>query len=153
MAGKNKISRAFRILWDDLGTGLGTARNLTGDLVPGSCQGCGLKYDEVDLTGESDAVKSVLAGQADSEITAQFYVNDTAATGAFTVLTGSDGGYGTLTLQWGSNGAAPTTGDPKWEGEFVLLEVSMGNNGGRPVINARWKPQAGQTAPAWGTVA
>ena len=151
MAGKNKVERSMRLYWDDLGTGSGTARNLSGDLVPGSLTGGGLVFDEVDLTGVSETVRNYLAGHAESEISAQFHINDTATTGAFTVLTGSDGGYGTLTLQYGSAGAAPTTGDPEWEGEYVLLKCEVGMNGNKPVINATWKPQ-GSTAPAWGTV-
>ena len=152
MAGKNKIERAFRLWWDDLGTGAGTARDLSGDLVPGSVSGGGLTWDEVELTGVSNAVKNFLAGHADSEVSAKFHLNDTATTGAHTVLVGSDGGTGTLTLQWGSSGAAPTTGDPEWEGEYVLLDAHVEIDGNKPVLAARWKP-TGATAPAWGTVA
>jgi hypothetical protein len=152
MAGKNKIERGFRLLWDDLGTGAGTARDLSGDLVPGSVSGGGLVFDEVEMTGVSESVKNFLAGHASAEVSARFHLNDTATTGAFTVLTGSDGGYGTLTLQWGSSGAAPTTGDPEWEGEYVLLNCRAVMDGGRAVMEARWLPQ-GSTAPAWGTVA
>jgi len=153
MAGKNKVERAFRLWWDDLGTGSGTARDLSGDLVPGSVSGGGLVYDEVDLTGVSNAVRNFLAGHADSEIAARFHLNDMGTTGAFTVLTGSDGGVGTLTLQWGSSGAAPATNDPEWEGEYVLLQCDVVLDGNKPVLQAKWKPQAGQSAPAWGTVA
>jgi hypothetical protein len=150
MAGKNKTEKGFRLWWDDLGTGAGTPRDLSGDLVPGSCTGGGLVFDEVEMTGVSNAVKNYLAGHADSEVSAQFHMNDTATTGAFTVLTGSDGGTGTLTLQWGAAGAAPTTGDPEWEGEYVLLDCSVNTSGGKAIINARWKP-TGATPPAWGT--
>jgi len=152
MAGRNKIERAFRIWWDDAGTGSGTARDLSGDLVPGSCTGGGLVFDQVDMTGVSQSVKNYLAGHAESEISAKFVMNDTATTGAHTVLTGSDGGIGTLTLQWGSSGAAPTTNDPEWEGEYVLLDCNCSFDGGKAVINARWKP-TGVTAPAWGLYA
>jgi len=146
--GKNKLERGFRISFDDSG---GTVRDLSGDLVPGSVSGGGLVYDEVELTGVSESVKNYLAGHAESEITAQFYMNDTASTGAFTVLSGNQGGTGTLTLQWGSSGSAPDTGDPEWEGEYVLLNASVGLNGNKPVINAVFKP-TGSTPPAWGTV-
>ena len=146
-AGKNKAERWFTISWDDSGT---TARDLSGDLVPGSVGGGGLTYDEVDLTGVSEAVKNFLAGHAESEITAQFHMNDTATTGASTVLNGSAGGTGTLTLAWGA-GAAPTTGDPEWEGEYVLLDASVALAGNKFVHQCRWKP-TGSTAPAWGTV-
>lgn len=150
MAGRNKIERGFRLLWDDTGNGSGTARDLSADLIPGSCTGGGLVFDEVDMTGVSQSVKNYLAGHADSEISADFIMNDTAATGAYTVLVGSDGGYGTLTLQWGSAGASPTSGDPEWEGEYTLLDCNASFDGGKAVMHARWKPY-GTTAPAWGT--
>ena len=146
-AGKNKAERWFTINWDDSGT---TARDLSGDLVPGSVGGGGLTYDEVDLTGVSEAVKNFLAGHAESEITAQFHMNDTATTGASTVLNGSAGGTGTLTLAWGA-GAAPTGGDLEWEGEYVLLDATVALAGNKFVHQCRWKP-TGSTAPAWGTV-
>lgn len=150
MAGKNKIEKGFRLLWDDAGTGSGTARDLTGDLIAGSCQGGGFAFDEVDMMGVSNAAYNYLAGHAKSEITAQFHMNDTATTGAHTVLAGSDGGIGTLTLQWGSSGAAPTTGDPEWEGEYCLVSYTVSMSGGKAVGNAKWLP-TGSTAPAWGT--
>lgn len=149
MAGKNHIERSFRLLFDDSGA---SARDLSGDLVPGSVSGGGLTYDEADMTGVSEAVRNFLAGHADSEISARFHLNDTATTGAYTVLTGQQGSAGTLTLQWGQSGAAPTTGDPEWEGEYVLLDASVTLDGNKFVLNARWKP-TGSTAPAWGTVA
>lgn len=149
MAGKNKLERASRILWDDSGA---AARDLTGDLVPGSLSGGGLELDEVDLTGVSQVAEQVLGGHGRSEISAQFYLNDTATTGALTVLKASLGLVGTLTLQWGSSGAAPTTGDPEWEGEYTLLSANIVLAGNKPVIQARWKPGS-STAPAWGTVA
>jgi len=148
MAGKNKSERGFRITWDDSG---GNPRDLSGDLVPGSVSGGGLTFDEVDLTGVSESVRNFLAGHADSEITARFHLNDTATTGATTVLNGSNGGTGTLTLEFGSAGAAPTAGDPDWEGEYVLLDAKVVLDGNKHVHEARWKP-TGSTAPAWGTV-
>ena len=149
MAGKNHIERSFRIYFDD---GV-TARDLTASLIPGSVTGGGKMLDEVDMTAVSDTMKSYLAGHADSEVSAQFHLDDTATTGAFTVLMGMEGTGGTLTLQWGQSGSAPTTGDPEWEGEYVLMQADCAINGGKAVINARWRPQAGQTAAAWGTVA
>jgi len=146
--GKNKVERGFRFWFDD---SEGTARDLSGDLVPGSVQGGGLVYDEVDMTGVSESVRNYLAGHAESEVSAQFFMNDTAVTGAFTVLANNNGGDGTLTMQWGSNGAAPDTGDPEWGGEYVLLNASIGLNGNKPVINATFKP-TGSTAPSWATV-
>lgn len=148
MAGKNKIERSFRIKWDDSGT---TARDLTGDLVPGSLRGGGIKLDEVEMTGVSEAVKNYLAGHGDAPVQAQFYLNDTATTGAHTVLSGTQGVVGTLTLQYGANGAAPTTGDPEFEGEYTYFGGDVTFVGGKAVINATFKPGTA-TPPAWGTV-
>lgn len=156
MAGKNHIERSFRILWDDTGDGAGTARDLSGDLVRGSVSGGGLVFDEVDMTGVSELVVNFLAGHANSTISAQFHMNDTATTGATTVLNGSMPsatviGKGTLTLQWGQSGAAPTTSDPEWEGEYQMVSNEITPSGGTFVHSVTWRP-SGSTAPAWGTV-
>ncbi len=82
MAGKNHVERSFRLLWDDAGTGSGTARDLSGDLVPGSASGGGLTFDEANMTGVSNLVRNYLAGHAESTVTAQFHMTDTATTGA-----------------------------------------------------------------------
>lgn len=153
MAGKNKIETGLRIQYDDTG---GTARDLSGDLVPGSLAVNGFTYEEIGMTGVSDAVENFLAGRASLDIAAQFYVNDTATTGAFTVLSAQAGtntstGY-TLTVQFGSAGAAPTTGDPELEGEFGLFGIPVSWNGGAAIMSATFKPNS-STAPAWGTVA
>ena len=149
MAGKNHVEKSFRILIDDSG---GTARDLSGDLVVGSVSGGGLTYDEADMTGVSETVFNFLSGHATSAITARFHMNDTATTGATTVLNGNAGGTGTLTLQWGQSGAAPTTGDPEWEGEYVLLDLTIALDGNKFVHQVTLQP-TGSTAPAWGTVA
>lgn len=148
MAGKNKTLKGFRLLFDDSG---GTPRDLSGDLVPGSCQGGGLKFDQADMTGQSNTVKNYLADQAESEISAQFHLNDTATTGAFTVLKGMLGAVGTLLLEWGSAGAAPTTGDPTWGGEYVLVDCSIQPTGNRAILNCTFKP-SGSVAPAFSTL-
>lgn len=148
--GKNKIETGFRILVDDSG---GVARDLSADLVPGSIQGGGATLDEVDMTGVSNTIKNALSGHGASPVTARFYMNDTATTGAFTVLNGRSGTSGTLTLQFGSAGAAPSTGDPEWEGEYTLLGAPVTVDAGRFVLSVTFVPTAGQSAPAWGTVA
>jgi hypothetical protein len=79
-------------------------------------------------------------------------MNDTATTGAFTVLKAMVGEVGTLTLQWGSNGATPSTGDPEWEGEYTLMQANIVFDGGKAVVDCTFQPGS-STAPAWGTVA
>lgn len=148
MAGKDKIERGFRIIWDDSST---APQDLTADLLPGTVVGGGLTLDEVDMTGVSDAVKKYLGGHAAAPISGQFHMSDVATTGAHTVLNDTVGVIGTLTLQWGSNGAAPAGSDPEWEGEYVLMAAPVGNSGGKMVITANWQPAAGAADPAWGT--
>ena len=150
MAGKNHVERSFLILVDDSGT---TARDITGDLIPGSLTGGGLTLDQVDMTGVSETVRNYLAGHAEAQISGQVHMNDAATTGAHTVLSGIDGGAaGTVTLQWGQNGAAPTGSDPEWEGEYVLTTYGpMTFTGGRAVMPFTFAPGT-STAPAWGTV-
>lgn len=149
MAGKNHVEKSIYLFFDDSG---GTARNLSGDLIPGTLSpGGGLVMDEVDMTGVSQTVKNFLAGHADSTITGKFHFNDTATTGSHTVTKNMVGAVGTLTTQYGQNGAAPTTGDPEWEGEYLLVSAPVTVEGGRTVITCTWKPGS-STAPAWGTV-
>ena len=148
MAGKDKIERGFRIFWDDSAT---APQDITASLIPGTIAGGGLTLDPVDMTGVSDAVKKYLGGHSDSAISGQFHLDDTATIGAFTVLNNTTGLIGTLTLQFGSNGAAPAGSDPEWEGEYTLLSATVGNNAGKMVLNALWQPAAGAADPAWGT--
>lgn len=149
MAGKDKIERGFRIIYDDSG---GTPRDLSGDLIPGSVSGGGKNLEEIDMTGVSDTVRKYLGGYSTSPISGRFHLNDTATTGAYTVLSGMIGSSGTLTLQWGSNGAAPTAGDPNWEGEYTLLSMNIVPDAGKFVMDVNWQPTSGQADPAFGTV-
>lgn len=146
MAGKNKVERWFRILIDNSG---GTARNLSGDLMPGSISGGGRTLDEVEMTGVSDEYKNFLSGHANSEISAQFHMND-AANGSLSVLNGILGEVGTVTLQYGE-GAAPASGDPEWQGEYICLAADIALAGNKWVVNTRFMP-SGSVSPAWGTV-
>lgn len=146
MAGKNKTERGFRIYFDDMAT----ARDITDSLIEGSVT-IGRTVARVDMTGVDDVMRHFLAGYQDAPVSAKFYLDDTATTGAWTVLDGMIGSVGTLTLQFGSDGATPTTGDPEWEGEYRLVDVPISTEGGRIVITATWVVGT-STAPAWGTV-
>jgi hypothetical protein len=148
MAGKNKLTRGVTISIDDSG---GTPRDLSGDLVPGSLTGMGFTAGEVDMTGESNTVGNFLADRRQNTLTARFHANDTATTGASTVLHGILQAVGTVTISIGSAGAAPTTGDLKFSGEFVCLDVKMVQDGGKLVHEVTLRPGT-STAPAWGTV-
>lgn len=142
MAGKNKVERSFRFLFN--------AKDLSGDLVPGSCQGGGFVFDQAEMTGVSDGVKNYLASWPSSDIAAQFHLNDTATTGSHTVLSALLGASAALELDWGQNGAAPTTGDPKWTGTYTLMEYNMTFNGGKAVAACKFMPTAGAATPAFG---
>lgn len=149
MAGKDKLTRGVRFKVDDSG---GTLRDLSGDLIPGSASGFGFDAPEVDMTGESETVTNFLADRLNNEITARFHANTTATTGASTVLNGILQKVVTVTGQIGSGGAAPTTGDLEFSGEYVCLKATLVSDGGRMVHDCVFKP-TGSTPPAWGTVA
>ena len=142
---KDILGRHCRIWLDDSGA---TPRDLSDDLLPNTLSGIGLTPEEVDMTGQSASIKQARTGVSDSSITAQFFMNDTVTTGAFTVLKGIQGVAGTLLVEFGTDGA-PAAGDPKWEGEYVLFEASVAITGGASVLNCLFKPAPGST-PAWG---
>lgn len=145
---KDILERFVTVTFDDSG---GTPRDLSSDIVPGSINGLGGKvFDEIEMTGISDAHKHFLAGQWSHEFTAQVYMNDTASTGGHTVVKGMLGAVGTLTIAFGTGGA-PASGDPEWEGEYLLIEGPAQVAGGKLVHACRWIPGS-SVAPAWGTV-
>jgi len=148
MAGKDKVERWITVDIDDSG---GDPRDLSGDIVPGSMSGLGGKtFEEVEMTGVSEAMKNFLSGHWSHTFSAQFYLNDTATTGAFTVLKGIVGKVVTVNIEFGS-GAAPTTNDPQWDGEYLCVEAPIVLAGNKPALAARFVP-SGAVAPAWGTV-
>jgi len=144
---KDILERYIRLSWDDSGAVL---RDLSSDMVPGSLSGPGFTAPEVRMTGVSDQSENYQADRKDAEVGAQFYMNNTATTGAFTVLSASQGLVGTLQIDFGTGGA-PSTGDPRYSGEHILLDTGIAIQGGAMVMDARWKPGA-TTAPAWSTV-
>ncbi len=146
MAGKNKIERSVRFLIDN---GAGVEQDISVDLVPGTLQGGGMTLDQVDMTGVSDAVKKALGGYGDANVSGRFFMNDTATTGAFTVLRGREGSSGTLTIKFGQSGAAPTTGDWKWSGEYTIMQANVVQDGGRILLDCLFTPQSGQPDPTW----
>ena len=153
MAGKNKIESGVRFWFDDTA---GTARDLSSSLVPGSLSGPGFTRSEVSLRGVSETAEGYYGDVRDNQVSAQFFLDDTATTGSHTVLSAQIAdatGEGTLTIQFGSGGAAPVATDPEWEGEYVLVAYDLSVSGGGVVTSATFRPQAGVTAPAWGTMA
>lgn len=111
------------------------------------------EYGELDVTGFGEGSDNSMPGMPSFpvEITGMF--NPTATTGLFTVLKGIVGGYTarTLTVQVGQN-AAPTTGDPEFEGEFWCSKMNVSATPkGKVALTASFRV-SGSVAPAWGTV-
>lgn len=148
MATGKTHSKYIKILQDDSG---GTPRDITASVD--SIGGVGLNYEQTDVTSLNDTVMQYLAGRGDGEITLGGTLNNTATTGAHVVYTGLNGTNTatTLTVQFGIR-AAPTTGDPEFEGEFVVTKYTVSVDMGAPKWEASLKPAFGASAPAWGTV-
>src|SRR3972149_1413568 len=149
MAAKDKLSRGTRIFIDD--AALGTARDVSSDLVPDSLSGLGFNANLIDMTGESDAVENGMGGRKKNNLKFKLYANDTATTGASTVLHGIEGLSSiTVTVEIGAAGAAPVTCDLSWSGEYTCLSATLSQDGGRLTHDCEFAPY-GSTAPAWGT--
>jgi len=148
MATGKTHSKYIKVLLDDSG---GTPRDITASLS--SIGDVGITHDQADVTALNDAVMQYLAGRGDADIQFSGPFNNTATTGAHTVFTGLNGTNtaATLTVQFGIR-AAPTTGDPEFEGEFVVTKYVVGADMNAPTWSASLKPAFGAAAPAWGTV-
>ena len=114
--------------------------------------GVGLDYEQQDVTAYSDGVKNFTLGHPSAEIDISGPLNNTASTGGHTVFEAiADAPYSqdsyTLTVQFGIR-AAPTAGDPEFEGEYLLQSYIVN---GDATYTAHVVP-ATATAPAWGTV-
>src|SRR3972149_236934 len=108
--------------------------------------------DLIDMTGKAEAVENGMGGREKNNVKCKFHANDTASTGASTVLHGIEGLSSiTLTVQIGSAGAAPVAGDLEWEGEDTRLSATLSQGGGRLTHDCEFAPY-GATAPAWGTM-
>jgi len=124
------------------------AQDISADVS--NVSGAGLDYETSDVTGYSDGVKNFTIGHPSSEIEITGPFDNTATTGAHTVFTGIAGSMAatrTLTVQIGIR-AAPTTGDPEFEGEYYCSKYVVGGDG---TYSAMLVPASG-TAPAWGSV-
>jgi len=112
-----------------------------------------LKNDQHDVTGFGDAAHKFINGQLNAPVTIKGFLTPTPTTGTHTVIKGAHaaGTQVSLEVQVGNN-AAPTTGDPKYTGEFYIESyVPMIETGKAVMFTATLKPAIG-TAPAWGVV-
>jgi len=137
------------VIMDDSG---GTPRTFAdGDI---SSVDLGLTYAQHDVSGFGQAAQNFINGQVQAPVTLKGYVTTTANTGTHPVIQGAfaAGSQVTLTVQVGQN-AAPTSGDPEFEGEFVVESYKPEIKAGGAInFTAVLKP-ATEAAPAWGTVA
>lgn len=125
--------------------------DITADLIPGSLSNAGgLTLEEIDMTGESDAINKFVSGRGSSEINAKFHANF-AVGGAATILNAAIGTDVAIIIQMGS-GAAPTTGDPEWNGTYRLMSNPIAPEGGKLVVSAKFLPAAGNADHAYDTV-
>lgn len=108
---------------------------------------------ELDVTSFNDGVQPVVPGVPIASIAWRGHVDDAASTGDHTVLAGVAPGKKivTLTVQLGQN-AAPTTGDPEFEGEFYVLRYNIHADVGSPQTYEAYAKPADETALSWGTV-
>ncbi len=112
-----------------------------------------MEFDELDITGFSDAVKNSMPGLPGFNVELTGTFNPTADQ-LGDVLIGIVGDYAThtLTVAVGAN-AAPAMGDPEFEGEFWCPKMQISASPtGKVVVTASLRVD-GTTAPAWGTVA
>ncbi len=154
MATGKTTSRYVTVTLDD---SAGTPRNITNSIT--SIGGIGLSYDQVDVTTFADSVMQYLAGRGDSAIELGGQFNNTAVaaapseSGAHPVLTSLNGANtaATLAISIGVR-AAPTTGDPKFSGEYTCLSYVLSGDMSSMTWTASFKPAFGTATPAWGTV-
>jgi hypothetical protein len=113
----------------------------------------GQTFDQHDVAGFGDAAHKFINGQLQAPVSLRGFLTTTANVGTHPVIQGAfaAGAQVTLTVQVGQN-AAPTGGDPEYEGEFYVGSYKpVLQTGGAVMFEARLQPAIG-TAPAWGTV-
>jgi hypothetical protein len=139
----------IQVILDDSG---GTPRTFDdGDIISVDVP---LTHDQYDVSGFGDAVRNFINGLLRASVVIRGYLTTTASTGTHPVIQGAFAAESqvTLTVQVGQN-ADPTTGDPEYEGEYVVESYKpVMQHSGAISFEARLRPATG-TAPAWGTVA
>jgi len=114
----------------------------------------GLTNDQHDVTGFGDDAHNFVNGQVQAPVTINGFLTTDATLGTHTVIQGAmaAGAQVTLEIEVGQN-ADPTTGDPKYSGEFLVQSYSPTiETGGAVGFSAVLQPATG-SAPAWGTIA
>jgi len=134
-----------KILIDDAG---GTPTDVSAQIT--AADGIPLTYDEIEVGGFGSTVKSYVAGRADVPVT----IEGSVSAALHVILSGwvgDDTDVRTVTFQYGNN-AAPTTGDPEIEGEYVCTAYNFRSElDGKQMFTAKLALGAGQSIPAWGS--
>jgi len=114
-------------------------------------EGIPLTYDEIEVGGFGNQVKSYVSGRADAPVTLKGSFSSTIHN-MFKAAVGDDTDVRTVEVHYGDN-AAPTTGDPKISGEFVVTAYKvMSGLDGKQEFEVKLAIAAGESLPAWGTV-
>ena len=119
--------------------------------------GCGLNYDEVDLTAFSDAVKGVMLNQPGATLTLSGPMDTTATTGSHIVLSALLGRNTpiAINIKFGI-GHAYETNEPVFgmassaTSGFLLKSYNVSDS---LMYDAEFVVYAGSSAPAWATSA
>jgi hypothetical protein len=149
MATGKTVAKYITVTIDDSG---GTPRIITPSC--NSVSQLGLEMESPDVTSYSDGWVNVLVALGSSEIELGGPFNNTATTGAHAVFPAVAGTNVALTFSVAIGILAqPTTGDPKWSGEYVCDSYTVIPGGPNDAVmwKATIKPY-GSTAGAWGTV-
>lgn len=113
--------------------------------------GIPLEYDQIEVGGFGNAVKQYVAGRADAPTTLKGSWSSTIHN-MFKDAVGVDTSTKTVEFRYGNN-AAPTTGDPKITGEYVVSAYKvMAGLDGKQEFEVSLVIGAGSSLPAWGTV-
>ncbi len=143
-----KTNRRWYRVWVDNNSD--SAKDLSTAVL--DISGLGLVFDKQDVTGYSDGWVNYTLGHPSAEVDMTITLDNTATTGAHTVLSAAAGNQGatshTLTVQVGIK-AVPASTNPEWEGEYWVSSYIMNGDG---TATAHLVP-ASTTVPAWGTMA
>lgn len=113
--------------------------------------GIPLEYDQIEVGGFGEPVKQYVAGRADAPTTLKGSWNATIHN-MFKDAVGDDTTTKTVEFRYGNN-AAPTTGDPKISGEYVVSSYKvMASLDGKQEFEVGLVIGAGSSLPAWGEV-
>ena len=96
-------------------------------------------YGTPDMTGVSDQIQNFLAGRSTTRVTGfQALANDTATSGAYTLMKAGNTAYGLIIAMGG--GGEPEIGDPAYHLPGVQMSNPQGWDNGAAVMTADFLP-------------